>query len=349
MSPKFTMGRRAFLTSSVLASGAAALAGRAGAAVAPAKAITLSNAAIPTRVFGRTGLTLPIFGHGGSALIDNDASIYGVTLPPQEARVQMVRRAYDQGVRYFDTARIYRESEPIMGEALKDVRENVFLASKVMVPAVEKVRESVEKSLETLGMDYVDSMQIHGPMIERLDFDVLMAQHAELVKMRDEGLIRYIGLTGHSRFEKMHQLIATGAFDTVLIEFGYFKKGYNTRHSNSQSELRELCVAEAHKQGMGIVAMKVMSANVYSHNAKALVPDYDEAKRAKLPAAAIRWVANDPRVHILNLGISLPDDLDKNLATFAGDLTLTEEDRLLLAEFAAKAYESEYVKGLEMV
>lgn len=349
MSPQNEMGRRAFLASSVLAGGAMALAQPAGATPRPAKTVTLSNAAIPTRVFGKTGHTLPIFGHGGSALIDRDAPIYGVSLPPQEDRVAMVRRAYDAGVRYFDTARIYEESEPIMGQALKDVRENIFLASKVMVASPTKVRESVEKSLEALGMDYVDSMQIHGPMIERLDFDVLMAEHAELVKLREEGLIRFIGMTGHSRFDKMHQLIATGQFDTLLIEFGYFKKGYNTRHSSSQAELRELCVAEAHKQGMGIVAMKVMSANVYSHNAKALVPDYDETKRAKLPAAAIRWVANDPRVHILNLGISLPDDLDKNLATFTGDLTLTEEDRFLLTEFAAKAYESEYVKGLEMV
>jgi predicted aldo/keto reductase-like oxidoreductase len=176
-----------------------------------------------------------------------------------------------------------------------------------------------------------------------------MAEHAELVKLRDEGLIRHIGMSGHSRFEKMHRLISTGAFDMVLIEFGYFKRGYNTQHSNTQAEWRELCVAKAHELNMGIVAMKVLGANIYSHNAAKLVPDYDPALRAKLPAAAIRWVLNDPRISVLNLGISLPTDLAANLAIFTGDTTLTAEDRLLLADFAARAYESEYVQGLKIV
>ncbi len=68
----------------------------------------------------------------------------------------MVRYAFDQGIRYFDTARVYSESESIVGKGLKDVRKDAFIATKVAVTAPNQVRKSLEKSLEQLGMDYVD-------------------------------------------------------------------------------------------------------------------------------------------------------------------------------------------------
>src|SRR5215472_153757 len=102
----------------------------AALAVPPAKPITLTNA-IPARPFGKTGHALPILAHGGSALVEKWSAGYGVTVGSFAQRVEMVRHAYDRGIRYFDTSRNYMESESIYGEALRDVRQNIYLATKV--------------------------------------------------------------------------------------------------------------------------------------------------------------------------------------------------------------------------
>ncbi|MBI2423848.1 MAG: aldo/keto reductase [Candidatus Hydrogenedentes bacterium] len=343
------LNRRNFLKGGVATGAALALGSTlAHAALPPAKTIQTVGK-LPERAFGKTGHTLPIFAHGGSAMMASDIEKYGLELISMEERIKMVRKGYDIGIRYFDTARIYGESEHIMAEALKDVRENVYLASKVLVGKPEEVRASVEGSLEQLQTAYIDGVQIHGPSIERLGRDGCMPLYEELVKLREEGLVRFIGITGHSRFEEMYKLVSEGVFDTLLIEFGYMRKGYNTRHSLESLEWRELTVAKASSLGMGILAMKVLGANVFSHNAEKVVPGFDPERRGQLARAAIRWVLNDSRVQLLNIGISMPSDIDRNLEIFTGDLALTNDDRMLLSEFAGQAYKHPLISELETV
>ena len=100
---------------------------------------------------------------------------------------------------------------------------------------------------------------------------------------------------------------------------------------------------------MAIVAMKVLGASIFGHNAKNLVPDYDREKLLKLPGAAIRWVAQDQRVSMLNIGLSLPEDIDKNVSILTSSLKLTAEDKLLLADFAGRSYESAPIKKMRTV
>ena len=268
---------------------------------------------------------------------------------PIEDRVKMVRYAYDRGMRYFDTAALYDESESIMGQALKGIRQNVYLATKAHTVDPTKVRESVERSLGELETDYVDCVQIHSPAIEAVGFEKSMKLHAELVKLRDEGLLKFIGLTTHVAFDDVHKMISTGGFDQVLLAYGYFHKGLRTLLSNKNLEFRELCLTKAHELGMGIVAMKVMGATIFGHNASRLVPDYDKGKREKLPAAAIRWVLEDERISMLNIGVSLPGDIDQNIDTLKGPLKFTGEDSQLLADFSRRAYDSKAVKSMPVV
>lgn len=343
-----SLDRRGFLKAGL---GAAAAVGVTPiwAQAAPPKTIT-STLNIPVRKFGKTGYSFPVLGHGGSAMMEREYPYYGLDNPPSfEDRVKMVRDAFDKGIRYFDNARIYQESESVMGEALHDVADQLYLASKVLVMSPEQVRPSVEKSLETLKIDRIDCMQVHGPAIERLKYEGAMKLHDELVKLRDEGLIQFIGLTGHNAFEEMHKMISTGGFDQVLIEYGYFRKGYNTRHSDNSIEWRQNCVAKAHELDMGVVAMKVLGAWIFNHNAQKVLPDYDPESVKKLPAAAIRWVLNDERVCVLNIGVSYPGDVDLNIATLSGDLTVTSADRQLLADFAARAYLTDRVQEMPVV
>ncbi len=346
--------RRSFLKSSLLAAGATGLTQAIpGSPVyaAPADNNDAGDAepsAIPTRPFGSTGRTLPVLGMGGSAMVGLFIGAYGAPLLPVDERKAMVRHAYDSGIRYFDTARVYGESESIMGAGLKGVREDCYVATKVHFSDPKKTRASVEKSLEQLGMDYVDCVQIHSPAIERVGFEGAMKIHAELVKLRDEGLLKYIGLTTHVAFESVLKMIETGGFDQVLLAYGYFRKGMDTMLSNKKIEIREQCLAKAHERKMAIVAMKVLGANVMSHNAKNVVGDYDEAQLAKVPPAAIRWALRDERVSMLNIGVSIPSDVDRNLATITGTPTYTNEDRDVLAEFSARAYESKMIKEMEV-
>jgi aryl-alcohol dehydrogenase-like predicted oxidoreductase len=338
--------RREFLKSGLLAAaGTTAL----GPAARAGKADDKSADGLPTRPFGKTGHTLPVLGMGGSAMVQLFFKGYGVKLLPFAQRVAMVRHAYDLGVRYFDTARVYGESESIMGQGLKGVRDKVFVATKVAESNPARVRASVEKSLEQLGMSSLDLVQIHSPAIERVGFKGAMKLHAELVKLRDEKLFRFIGLTTHVAFETVYQMIGTEGFDQVLLAYGYFRKGMDTLLSNRNLEYRGLCLARASELKMAVVAMKVMGASIFSHNAQNLVNDYDTAALAKLPAAAIRWVLQDERISMLNIGVSMPSDVAKNVAVLKGDLKFTNADGLLLADFAGRAYEADAVKKMKVV
>lgn len=116
---KHDSGRRGFLKSGVLAAvGSGLLSAGTAAVAAPAdKLIDVGTTGIPLRPFGKTGHKLPVLGMGGSAFVQVFISAYGVPLLPMDERVAMVRHGYDLGIRYFDTARVYGESEQIVGRA----------------------------------------------------------------------------------------------------------------------------------------------------------------------------------------------------------------------------------------
>jgi predicted aldo/keto reductase-like oxidoreductase len=339
-------GRRSFLKTGLLAAGTVALGPTLRQS---AKADSTGPGAIPERKFGKTGLTLPVLGMGGSAMVQRFIRAYGVPLLSMDERVAMVRHAFDSGIRYFDSARVYGESEEVIGKGLKGVRNQALITTKVAITKPDQVRKSVETSLKEYGVDYIDLVQIHSPAIEAVGFKGAMKLHAELVKIRDEKMCRFIGLTTHVAFETVYQMISTGGFDQVLLAYGYFRKGMDTLLSHRNLEFREMCLAKAADQKMAIVAMKVMGANILGHNSKNLVPDYDPATLERLPGAAIRWVLQDERVSVLNIGVSMPSDVDKNIAVLKGNLKFTNEDRNVLAAYAGKAYEAEAVKTMKIV
>lgn len=337
-----------FKTGLTVTAGAVALGAATGAEAVPSNKTITSAEGIPVRTFGKTGHSLPVLGHGGSAMSSQWAPAYNVKLDDEETRAKMVRHAYDQGVRFFDTARVYGESEAIMGTGLKGVRDNAYIATKIAAPA-QAARKSVETSLEKLQTDYLDCAQIHSPIIERVGVEGGMKIYEELEKMRSEGMIRFIGVTTHVVFETVYKMIDTGNFDQVLLARGYIRKGMDMMLSNANIEWRERCMARAHELDMGIVIMKVMGLNVLGRGSEAVVAKYDQAKRAALPGAAIRWVLQDERVSMLNIGMSVMDDVDANLKTIKGDLTLTDADKNLLAEYSSEAYKSEYLTALKTI
>ena len=334
---KRAIGRREFLKA---AAALPVLAGGLNVTAAPESTV----GEIPTRTLGKTGLKLPILGFGGAALPK-------VWLNPlsQEDRVALVRYAYEQGLRYFDTSPGYFESQAILGEALKDLRRRVCLVTKVDTTKPDEVRRSVESSLKTLQTDYLDILLIHGtPGLQQMSVEQAMKIHAELVNLRDERVTRFVGFSAHGYFDKALALIATGGFDQCMLSYGYIPRGYDQIWTARMTTLRDACVAKAHDLGMGIVVMKVIGAGMLGAWSGHLVPGFDNARLKHLPAAAIRHALQDQRVNILCIGMRLKEEVDANIKIMTGETTYTPEDRALLAEFSAKMYDTDAIKKMKV-
>ena len=305
--------RRDFFVRSAQAAAIGAISADIASGAAPKEKKIKLDDTIPTRILGKTGLKLPILGYGGAGL----PMIWGNPLS-HEDRVKLIRYTYDRGLRYYDTAGNYYESQRILGEGLKDVRDNVFLVTKVETTDPAKVRGAVEKSLGELQTDYLDTILIHGtPGIEQMTVERAMEIHAELVKLRDEGITKFIGFSAHSYFDKALALIESDGFDLCMLSYGYIPRGYNQIFSAKMTELRNACVAKAHERGMGIVAMKVVGGGFLGAWSGYVVPEFDRKRLAELPAAAIRYALNDPRIHMLAIGMRLQDEIDFNIKTLS--------------------------------
>ncbi|MFQ6097712.1 MAG: aldo/keto reductase [Armatimonadota bacterium] len=351
--------RRAFIRKAAQVTGAAVAAtglasSRQEAQQTPAQPVEpkpiAQSGTIPTRVLGKTGVEVPILGYGGAALPKK----WGNALSTED-RVKLVRHAYDSGIRYFDTATgyTYDDSQAIIGEALKDVRDNVFITTKVdfwdlskpdgrftTIPKGEATRQ-VEMNLGELQSEYIDAIMIHGtPGVEQMTVRQCMEVRAELVKARDEGLARYVGFSAHHYFDKALELISTGGFDLCMLAYGYLPRGNSRLFSPLTTELRNACLAKAHELGMGIVAMKVIGAG--------MLGGFGEKEFEGLPGAAIRYVLQDDRVQVMVIGMRSPGEVDANIATLAGDTAYTNEDRALLARAGAAVLNDENVRKMSV-
>jgi len=298
------------------------------------------TASLPVSILGNTGVKLPLLGFGGAALPTAWANPLSV-----DDRVKLVRYAFERGVRSFDTAGNYLESQSILGEALKGIRRDVFLASKVETTDEKQVRKEVEKVLAELQTDYLDLIQIHGtPGIEQMSVKQAMKIHAELVKLREEKIVRHIGFTAHSYFDKALALIETDGFEQCMLSYGYIPRGHNQMFSRRMTSLREKCLAQAHKKKMGICAMKVIGAGVLGAGSGPIAPELNKEEHDGLPGAAIRWVLQDKRIDHLVIGMRLPSEIDANIKILTSDTTCTKADKALLAKYSSKAIRREPLK-----
>jgi predicted aldo/keto reductase-like oxidoreductase len=328
------MNRREFVKTGAVTAGAAALGGASGAAAAD---VTPEINGMPTVKLPRGGDVMPLFGLGTGPLIP----IY--TELPREEQVALLRHAYDQGIRYFDTAVSYR-TEPLVGDATEDIRDKVYINTKVWAVEDPKrlPRIQIEQSLRNLKTDLIDCVKIHCPY----DYDYGMVVADELEKLRGEGKIRHIGLSNHIYFEQTLKLIDSGRFDEVLLAKCYFPKGEREIISQYNWEFLEASVARAHELGMNIIGMKALGGTVLGRPSTSYVADYPEDRRRRLPGAAIRWAYSDPRVHFYVIGVGRREDVDETLAVFQGDMRPTNDDRMVLADFSARLWDSEGIRQM---
>ena len=166
--------------------------------------------------------------------------------------VKLVRRAYEGGINYFDTANMYTDSEEKLGLALKDVREKVIISTKSGATDKQGAMAHIEQSLRHLG--YIDLFQFHNPAVLP-DISDPNGAFAAALEMKEKGYIRHIGITNH-RHHIAKAAIESGNFETLQFPFCYLA-------TDVDLELVELC-----KQAdMGFIAMKGLSGGLLNNAA----------------------------------------------------------------------------------
>jgi aryl-alcohol dehydrogenase-like predicted oxidoreductase len=208
-----------------------------------------SEGAVGERLLGRTGARVLPVSLGGEGILRT-------TGRAQEA-VPVILEALRLGVRYCDTAPAYQQSQDYYGEAFRSAgpgaRDGVFLASKTHERTRDRALRLLDDSLRRLGTDHLDLWQMHD--LRTLDeLDVLFGQGGALEAARQaqaDGRVRFIGLTGHHDPDVLIEAMRRFPFDSLLVALN---------PADPRRRPFAPVVAEARRQGMGVVGMKALAA-----------------------------------------------------------------------------------------
>lgn len=170
---------------------------------------------IPTLAFGNTG-------HESSRIIFGAAAIGGMRQEKADSTIEMVRGA---GINHFDVAASYGDAELRLAPFLQDHRSEIFLASKTGDRDGDAARRSIETSLERMQIEQLDLIQFHN-LAQDADWDTVMSPNGALeaaIKAKEEGLVRFIGVTGHgTRIAEMHlKSLDKYDFASVLLPYNH--------------------------------------------------------------------------------------------------------------------------------
>lgn len=203
----------------------------------------------------------------GSTEIEVPQNAFGA-LPIQRATkedaVRILRKAYEGGMRYFDSARAYSDSEEKLGEAFAGMREKIFLATKTMAQTPEQFWKDLDASLSMLQTDYIDVYQFHcAEACFRPDDGTGMYECMQEAKA--QGKIRHIGLTAH-KIKVAMEAVESGLYETVQFPFSYLS-------GEQEVALVEACRAH----NVGFVCMKGLAGGLItdSRAAMAFMTQYD--------------------------------------------------------------------------
>ena len=227
------------------------------------------------RPLGKTGVELSVIGLGGIVLMNST----------QEHANEVVARAIEAGVNYFDVAPTYGDAELRMGPALKPHREKAFLACKTTKRDRKGAAEELQQSLKRLETDHLDLYQLHAISKVKEDVDQALGPDGAIqaiVQARRKGLIRFIGFSAHS-VEAALKAIEEFPFDTILYPINY------VCHFAGNFDQRVLEAAKG-KQ-MGILALKAMARTPRPKNAERTFPKcwYQPISDAAEADLALRW------------------------------------------------------------
>ena len=193
---------------------------------------------------GGTGISVPQNGFGALPIqrVDTDTA------------VTILRRAYEGGMRFFDTARAYSDSEEKMGYAFAGMREKLYIATKTHANTPEEFRQHLETSLRLLQTDYIDLYQFHCVDTCYRPGDGT-GMYECMLEAKQQGKIRHIGVTAH-KLGVAEECAASGLYETLQYPFSYLS-------SDRELKLAELC----REKKVGFIAMKALAGGLLTNSA----------------------------------------------------------------------------------
>lgn len=274
---------------------------------------------IPTQPFGKTR-------HESTRVIFGAAALFRSSPEDAERALELVLR---YGINHIDTAASYGRSERLVGAWMPEHRDRFFLATKTGERTYEGARAQIRKSLERLQTTHVDLIQLHN-LVDRDEWETALGPGGALeaaVEAREEGLVRFIGLTGHGvGVAGRHlQSLDRFAFDSVLLPYNYVMM-QNPAYASNFEELARVCAERA----IALQTIKAITLGPWNEKEHSHVTWYEPLSDPADIRTAAHWVLGRPGTFLNSAGdlTLLPHVLDaaSDLGRRPGDV---EMDRLM--------------------
>jgi uncharacterized protein len=268
------------------------------------------------RRLGKTGCDVSVLGFGCMRLPVRDAHKPADFFDPakaidEEKAANLIHYAIEQGVNYFDTAYVYHggKSEPLLGKAVRELRERVYLATKLpawLIKGKEDFEKIFQEQLLRLGTDFVDFYLLHGLGRESWQKMKEMGALDFLERVKAEGKIRFAGFSFHDDTRTFKEI--AGAYDWALclIQHNYYDRNYQAGREGLEY---------AAARGIGVVIMEPLRGGKLAQRIPEEVQSlWDSSPSKRTPAEwALRWVWNHPGVSTVLSGMNSMEQLWENL------------------------------------
>jgi len=308
--------RREFIVKPILWAGAASVIGNSKSLFATST--NSQPSPILQRPLGKTGITLPVVSMG----------VMNADIPG------LLRRAYELGIRHFDTAAGYQQgrNEEMVGNVVKEmsVRHEVVISTKQAsrnrpsnsAEAKRRFIEGVESSLKRLQMDHVDILYHHA--VDSVEDAQADGPIEALQALKKDGKTRFIGISTHKTQEVLNEAVRLNVFDVALVMLNY---------TMAHDAAMLATIERAARSGMGIVAMKTQAGGTVRPD-----PKLPKELPAASQTALLKWALNHSFVTTAIPGFSTYEHLEQDF-TVARNLAFTHEEEQFLADksFAAQA------------
>lgn len=270
---------------------------------------------IETFRFGRTG-------HQSTRTLFGAAALGGVSQKEADATLETL---LEYGVNHIDTAASYGAAEDRIGPWMEHHRQDFFLATKTNYRTKSEAREQIRRSLERMQVSQIDLIQLHS-LGEPKDWEAAMGPGGSLeaaIEARDEGLVRFIGITGHGLNIARHHLKALELFDfdSVLLPWN-FPMSRNEQYAREFAQLVAVC----EQRDIAVQTIKAVTRRPWGEGQERSAATWYEPLREQEDIdMAVGWLLQQPGLFLNTVGDIhvLPSVLEA--ASRAGELKASDE------------------------